>query len=402
MLNDALDLDEALTRVIAHIQAPQRAETVVLADALGRVTAEPVRSVTDLPPFPASAMDGYALQWQPGISTLNLIGSRHAGHPFQGTVGRGECVRIMTGAALPKGCDTVVVQEDCAAQGSAVRIVEASRAGTHIRATGNDMRRGDIAVAAGRRSSAFDIGTMAACGHDKAAVWRKPSVAVFSTGNELQPPGAPLGYGDIYDSNRFAVAALLDRLPIATQNLGVLPDDSAGIASALADAGQVCHLILTSGGVSVGDADLVKSTAESLGELNFWRLKLKPGKPVAFGRIGNALFLGLPGNPVSTIITFLLIAKPALEKLCGMQPAPPLAVGAALTEAIAHKPGREEYQRGVAIGSGDGIQVRTTGEQGSNRMSTFADANCLIRIPKGIGNLRPGMRVDVLPFEGIL
>ena len=198
------------------------------------------------------------------------------------------------------------------------------------------------------------------------------------------------------------MAALLARLPVAVENLGVLTDDAQAVAGALTEASAYCQMIVTSGGVSVGDADLVKSTVDRLGELSFWRLSLKPGKPLAFGSIGNALFLGLPGNPVSTIVTFLMIAKPAIEKLCGMQPCAPVSVEAELTEPITHKPGREEFQRGVATFAGGRVRVRTTGDQGSNRMSTFAGANCLVRIPKSAGNLMPGAHVRVLPFHGLL
>ena len=402
MLADPLDLQEALARVLDRVPAPADIETVALSDAAGRVAAEPILSTTDLPPFPASAMDGYALRWRRGVTRLAIKGASLAGHPFAGSVGEGECVRIMTGAPLPTGCDTVVVQEDCELDGGTIRIREVPKAGANVRATGNDLRLGDAVVATGRRLSPLDIGTLAACGCDLARVWACPRIAVFSTGDELQQPGTTLAVGNIYDSNRFAVTALLARLPVAVQNLGVLADDPETVAGALTGASSDCRLILTSGGVSVGDADVVKSTVQTLGELGFWRLNLKPGKPLAFGRVGEALFLGLPGNPVSTIVTYLLIAKPAVEKLCGMTPSQPVVVAAELTEPIAHKPGREEYQRGVATYAGGEVRVRTTGDQGSNRMSTFADANCLIRIPKSSGSLAPGARVEVLPFAGLL
>ena len=398
----ALDLDEALERIIEQMPSPDATDTVALADALGRVAAQPLGSTTDLPPFPASAMDGYAFQWRPGLTDLPVLGTSLAGHPFAETVAANECVRITTGAPLPNGCDTVIVQEDCVRDGSMVRFLEVPPAGAHVRHTGNDLRRGDIVVHRGRRLSPFDIGTLAACGVDRVPVWKRPRIAVFSTGDELRQPGEALEFGDIYDSNRFAVGALLKRLPVDVENLGVLPDDARIIAEALTEAARNCRLILTSGGVSVGDADLVKSTLESLGDLRFWRLNLKPGKPLAFGQLGDAAFLGLPGNPVSTIVTFLLIAKPAIESLCGLSASQPLSVPAELTQSIAHKPGREEFQRGMLTRSQDGARVTTTGAQGSNRMSTFAEANCLIRIAKASGDLAPGARVEVLPFEGLL
>ena len=397
-----LDLEAALTRVLGEVSPVAGSEAVALGEALGRVASEPLRSRTDLPPFPASAMDGYACRWRPHLASLDVAGESLAGHPFTGPVREGECVRIMTGAPLPAGCDTVILQEDCDRDGTRIRIREAPGRGANVRATGDDVRAGDVVAAAGKRLSPFDIGTLAACGCATAPVRARPRVAVFSTGDELQQPGTALEFGNIYDSNRFAVEALLTRLPVRVDNLGVLRDDAGAVAAALAEAGRNSDLILTSGGVSVGDADHVKHAVEALGELGFWRLNLKPGKPLAFGRIGQALFVGLPGNPVSTIVTYLLIAKPAIEKLCGMPPSQPVTVAAELTEPIRHKPGREEYQRGIATGPEDELRVRTTGAQGSNRMSTFAEANCLIQIPKSKGNLHAGERVGVLPFEGLL
>ena len=400
--SDPLDLDAALARILKGVPAPADMETIPFTQALGRVAAQPIRSTTDLPPFPACAMDGYAFRWRPDIASLAVKGASLAGHPFAGSVGRGGCVRITTGAPLPADCDTVVVQENCERAGDTVQVREATRQGDNVRATGNDLRRGDVVIQPGKRLSPFDIGTLAASGSSVAPVWTRPRVAVFSTGDELQAPGTELAFGNIYDSNRFAVEALLARLPVAVENLGVLADDAHLVAGALREASATCSLILTSGGVSVGDADVVKSTVQALGALSFWRLNLKPGKPLAFGHIGESLFLGLPGNPVSTIVTLLMIAKPAIAQLCGMQPEVPVAVRAELTEPIAHKPGREEFQRGVATYAQGAVRVQTTGDQGSNRMSTFTDANCLIRIPKNCGSLAQGDRVDVLPFEGLL
>ncbi len=398
----ALDLNEALARVIAQMSPPQGFESVALLDAAGRVAAESIDSKTDLPPFPAAAMDGYACQWRPGLASLVLKGASLAGHPFTDSVAADECVRITTGAPVPAGCDTVIVQEDCIRDGGAVRFLEVPQAGANVRPAGSDLRRGDTIVRRGRRLNPFDIGTLAASGYDRVSVWRRPRVAVFSTGDELRQPGETLGFGDIFDANRFAVAAMLKRLPVDIDNLGVLPDDAGIIAEALTAAARDCRLILTSGGVSVGTADLVRNTVEKLGVLRFWRLNLKPGKPLAFGTLGTAALLGLPGNPVSTIVTFLLIAKPAIETLCGLSPAAPVAVAAELTQAIAHKPGREEFQRGLATYAQDGVHVKATGDQGSNRMSTFTEANCLIRVPKQSGDLAPGARVEILPFEGLL
>ena len=401
MLAPPLDLDEALRRILAAVPTPTATELVDLQQALGRVAAEDCRAATDLPPFPASAMDGYAFRWRPDHRALRIVGTSLAGHPHSGAVGEGEAVRITTGAVLPADCDTVAIQEDCTHSGTELRLDQPVRCADNVRPPAQDLSRGDVLAARGRRLNAFDIGALAAAGVAKARVCARPRIAVFSSGDELQQPGAPLRHGRIYDSNRYAVAALLQRLPVEAVNLGVLRDDAAAIAKALAQAANDCRLILTSGGVSVGEADLVKGAVESLGELDFWRLNLKPGKPVAFGRVGHALLLGLPGNPVSSIVTYLLLAKPAVEALCGMAPLPPFSLPCQLTEPIRHRPGREEYQRGFASTAGGRAQVRTTGDQSSNRMSSFAAANCLIRIPKTARDLPPGSTVEVLPFRGL-
>lgn len=397
-----LDLDAALRRILDEVPAPAASEQVDIARALGRVAAEDCLAATDLPPFPASAMDGYAFKWRSDLGGLRIVGASLAGHPFAGAVGKAEAVRITTGAALPADCDTVAVQEECKVADGVLHMQQQVRRADNVRQTAQDLRRGAVLAACGRRLSPFDIGALAAAGVAAASVFARPRIAVFSSGDELQQPGSALAYGNIYDSNRYAIASMLGQLPVETVNLGVLPDAEAAIAKALRQASGDCRMILTSGGVSVGEADLVKSAIESLGRLRFWRLNLKPGKPLAFGRIGDALLLGLPGNPVSSIVTYLLLARPAIEALCGMQPQPPLRVRCELTEAVRHKPGREEYQRGVLSTRDGRARVATTGDQSSNRMSTFAAANCLIRIPKTAGDLAPGSVVEALPFWGLL
>lgn len=397
-----LDLDAALRRILDEVPAPAASERVDIAQALGRVAAEDCLAATNLPPFPASAMDGYAFKWRSDLGGLRIVGASLAGHPFAGAVGKAEAVRITTGAALPADCDTVAVQENCRVADGVLHMQQQVRRADNVRQTAQDLRCGAVLAARGRRLSPFDVGALAAAGVAAASVFARPRVAVFSSGDELQQPGSALAYGNIYDSNRYAVASLLGQLPVETVNLGVLPDAEAAIAKALRQASGDCRMILTSGGVSVGEADLVKSAVESLGRLRFWRLNLKPGKPLAFGRIGDALLLGLPGNPVSSIVTYLLLAKPAIQALCGMQPQPPLRVRCELTEAVRHKPGREEYQRGVLSTRDGRARVATTGDQSSNRMSTFAAANCLIRIPKTAGDLAPGSVVEALPFWGLL
>ncbi len=402
MLSKPLDLDEALDAILQQVRTPDTTEVVRLDQAHRRVTANPLRTPTALPPFAASAMDGYAYLWSANLASLEMIGTSLAGHPFTGPVSHGQCVRIMTGAALPAHTDTVVIQEDCTTDDSHILVATLPEPGANVRAIGHDVQRGQIVLPEGKSLSAFDIGTLAACGIAEVDVHARPRVGVFSTGDELQEPGTTLLHGNIFDSNRHVVVELLADLPLHVDNLGVLPDDPDAIAHALRSAAECSDVLLTSGGVSVGDADHVKNTLDSIGTLDFWRLNLKPGKPLAFGAIGECLFFGLPGNPVSTIVTLLMIAKPAIARLCGIEARPPLTFRCELQDTISHRAGREEYQRGVVSNDQPHPRVSTTGDQSSNRMSTFTDANCLIRIPKECDDLVKGSSVDVLPLYGLI
>lgn len=376
-----------------------------IEEANGRFCAVDVHADTDLPPFASSAMDGYALFAEDGGFTpglLNMPGESLAGHPYTGTLAPGECIRITTGAQVPVGANAVVIQENCSVQDQVVHVHTTVTEGANIRPTGQDIGRGDIVVPGGRSINAFDVSWLAACGITEVAVAEKPRLAVFSTGDELVEPGADLTAGKIFDANRRALLELLKKLPVTITDLGILPDRTERITDALTEAAGTHDVLLTTGGVSVGDADLVKSVIEAIGELDFWRLNLKPGKPLAFGHISGCLFFGLPGNPVSAIVTYLLIVKPAIIRLCGGRRQPPKFYQATLTQPIQHSPGREEYQRGLLDFSTSGLQVSATGDQSSNRLATFSKADCLIRVLQDSGDVASGAQIDVLPFFGFL
>ena len=411
MGTETLDVDLAIEKLGALAQPVAEWEEVELGAALGRVAAEDVAAPIDLPPFDASAMDGYAVRSagldREGAKRLRIVGRSAAGHPFHDSVGAGEAVRIFTGAVLPTGADAVLLQEDArAAQDARVArdAVETSvpiRADQHVRRRGHDVRQGATLFEKGKRLGAFDLAWMAACGIRSLQVRRRIRVAVLSTGDELAAPGEELAPGQIYDSNRLALKSLLQQKAVRVEDLGCIADDPAEIRKALRDASAQVDLIACSGGVSVGDADYVKAVVEEIGSLDFWRVALKPGKPLAVGRIGRALFFGLPGNPVSTIVTYLLFVAPTVDRLSGTSPSPPLALPAVLLDAVRHSKGRREYMRGIMRAEGGKIVVRITGDQGSNRLATFANANCLVVVASDVGDLLPGDATQVIPLPGI-
>ena len=346
-------------------------------------------------------MDGYAFWRETDTDlavTFDCVGDSLAGHPFLGTLAAGECIRITTGAEVPAVANTVVMQENCSRQGQRVRMQTQAQLGNNIRPPGHDIGLGDVIVAPGKQLNAFDISWLAACGLVEIEVTAKPRIAVFSTGDELLEPGGVLSAGKIYDANRRTLLELLKKLPVVVTDLGILPDLHAHIHDALLQASRQHDVLLTTGGVSVGDADFVKAVVDEIGRIDLWRLNLKPGKPLAFGQIGDCLFFGLPGNPVSAIVTYLLIAQPALIELCGGTSARVYGYRALLAQPLEHREGREEYQRGLLDYSAASLQVRISEDQSSNRLASFTKADCLVRIPKNVGNLALGEEVEVLPF----
>ena len=408
--SQALDLEEALTAIRQQLRAPSTYETCELKDAFGRVVATPIHAALSLPPFAASAMDGFAVRQQDIVATadysLRQVGTSLAGHPYTGVVAPGECVRVFTGAAIPSGSDLVVVQENVIEQTvDRITFLPHTSAEHHIRDIGNDVTKGQCLATPGERISPFMLGQLAAAGIGKVDVFPRVRVGIFSSGDELRDPGTPvqdLAYGQIFDANRITLVKLLDDLPVQCIDLGCLPDDPNKIDSALQRAASECDVLITSGGVSVGDADYIVERIRQQGELQFWRLNLKPGKPLAFGRIQSSWILGLPGNPISTIITALLVARPAIAQLAGTALPAPLRINATLKHPIVHSPGRTEYQRGQFEADQTGYTVTHTGDQGSNRLSSFRNANCLIEIDKSRGDVAIGEEILILPLTNLL
>jgi molybdopterin molybdotransferase len=402
-----LTVEQALEAIAHQVHAVTGAERIALRESLDRVLAEPVSAPLDVPPHRNSAMDGYALRVadlpDSGETTLRVTGKSFAGAPFNGTLEAGECVRIMTGAVVPEGADTVVMQEQVQRADDLVTLTAGHRQGQNIRQPGEDLKQGDTVLEPGRLLNAADIGLLASLGIAEISVLRKPRVVFFSTGDELKGIGEALGEGDIYDSNRYTLHALLSRMNVEMIDQGVIPDDPDAVRLAFSDAAQLGDMVITSGGVSVGEADYVKQTLDELGEVGFWKIAMKPGKPLAFGRLGKAWFFGLPGNPVSTMVTFALFVRPALFIMKGGQMEEPLSLRATLETDIRKTPGRKDYQRGILSQAENGkLAVSTTGLQESHVLSSMSKANCFIVLPRESGPVSKGDVVEVIPFMGIL
>ncbi len=384
------------------------AERVHVRAALGRVLAEDVISPLDVPAHDNSAMDGYAVRFadlkQDGEVTLKIAGTAFAGQPFGGSMKAGECVRIMTGGVVPEGADTIVMQEHVKAKDEQVTIGGGHRRGQNLRRAGEDLKAGQPALKRGQPLRPAEIGLIASLGIPEVPVYRRLRVAFFSTGDELRSVGTPLEEGQIYDSNRYTIHGMLTRLNCEVVDMGVVPDDPKLLERAFGEAAAIADVVITSGGVSVGEADFVRDLLNKLGEVVFWKIAMKPGRPLAYGRIGHAHFFGLPGNPVSVMVTFYQFVRDALLALAGRDPVPPLPTfKVPCTSNLKKAPGRTEFQRGILTQDEKGDwSVRVTGEQGSGILRSMAEANCFIILPSAQGSVAAGALVEVQVMEGVI
>jgi len=401
-----LSIDVAAQRMAAAVfSALSPGESVPLLQLAGRVLAESVGSPRDVPPADNSAMDGYALRHDDLASggRLRLVGKALAGQPFGGQIGPGTCVRITTGAELPVGADTVVMQENVDSDGESVRVLSAPALTANVRRAGEDIARGETVLAAGRRLGAVDIGLLASLGISAASVYPRLRVAVIATGDELKTPGSALAPGEIYESNRYVIGTMLSRLGAELIDLGVVPDDPASLRAAFVRASAQADAMIVSGGASVGEADYTHSLLAELGAVNFWRVAIKPGKPFLFGRLGTCMFFGLPGNPVSALVTFHQLVAPVLRKMQGENAPPPLAVTAATTQTIRRNRSRIDLQRGWLWNEpDDSLRVTPDPKQSSAALSSMTRSNCFIWIEPGTASIQVGDPVRVLPFDDLL
>lgn len=436
----ALSADTVNAFLTQLVEPVTQAQDVGVFQALGRVLAADIVSPISVPPHDNSAMDGYAfdgkqLKHDAGFS-LKVIGTALAGKAWIGTVQSGECVKIMTGAVMPPGLDTVVPQEfvttqtqpDAASSSQFITIPAGIvRLGDNRRLRGEDLMQGQPALHKGELLTPAALGLVASLGLNTVPVWRRLRVAYFSTGNEILSLGEPPREGAVYDSNRYTVFGLLTRLGCEVIDLGVVRDEPDALRAAFERAALLADAIITSGGVSVGEADYTKAMMKQLGDVAFWRIAMRPGRPMAVGQIfrdklasipyaisagrsdyqsnatGSAILFGLPGNPVAVMVTFLAFVRPALLKMMGCSASAPPLLKASSAESIRKKPGRTEYQRGIVRMAPDGsLQVTTTGNQGSGVLSSMVQANGLIVLHHSQGNVAEGDVVDVMMFDGMI
>ncbi|MGB5495644.1 MAG: gephyrin-like molybdotransferase Glp [Sedimenticolaceae bacterium] len=400
----AFTVDQAKTAIRGALTPLVGDQQVAIRAALGRVLATDCISPIDVPSHTNSAMDGYALAGsdlpQDGVRDYRVIATALAGQCVTQACAPGQCVRIMTGAPMPPGTDTVVMQEqaerladDC------VRLDARHRTGQNVRQAGEDIRRGTQVFAAGRRLAPADLGVLASLGFAELRVRRRPRVAFFSTGDELRSIGETLGEGEIYDSNRYTLYSMLDELGVEVMDLGVVKDDRQALHSAFVQASAAADVVITSGGVSVGEADYTKEILGGLGEMAFWTIAMKPGRPLTFGRLGDAAFFGLPGNPVAVMLTFQQFVRPALRYLASGHWPTPLVLEARSRVALKKRPGRFEFVRGILAYDGQGrADVRPSGAQGSGILTSMSRANCFILLDEDCAGVVEGELVRVQPF----
>lgn len=402
----ALSVAEARQILLDAVSPVGGWEMVAIRSALGRVLWRDVVAPFDVPAHDNSAMDGFAVRaadLAANENRLDLVGTAYAGSAFSGVVGPGQAVRVMTGAVLPRGADTVVMQEVARVEDGTVILPEVRKPGQNVRRTGEDLAAGRTALLAGRRVGPAELGLLASLGLAEVAVYRRPRIAFFSTGDELASIGRPLAPGEVYDSNRYALFGVLTQLGMEVLDLGVVRDDPAALEQAFAEAAVQADAILTTGGVSVGEADYVREIMSRLGEVRFWRIDIKPGRPMAFGRLYSAWLFGLPGNPVAVLVSFYQIVLDALCKLQGLDPLPIRpSFRVPCDSAIRKLPGRREFPRGLLFQAEGQWRVRLSGNQGSGVLRSVTDANCFICLPEDCGGVGLGDFVEVQPFVGIL
>ncbi|MCO7070831.1 bifunctional molybdopterin-guanine dinucleotide biosynthesis adaptor protein MobB/molybdopterin molybdotransferase MoeA [Vibrio cholerae] len=398
-----LSVEQGREKILSLISPLAETESVAIQECYQRVLAREVSSPINVPAYRNSAMDGYALRSDDlERDSYRVVAEVLAGSHYAKTVELGEVVKIMTGAPMPQGADTVVMREQATQNGDVVSFAGAKiKAGQNVRQAGEDLAQGQAVFHSGQRLLSPEMGMLASLGFAHADVFRSLKVAIFSTGDEVQAPGGDIEPNSIFDSNRFTLTGLLKQFGCQVIDLGIIEDDEAKMMQVLEQAAKQADVVITSGGVSVGDADFIKSALEKLGHIDFWRINMRPGRPLAFGQIAGKPFFGLPGNPVAVMVSFINFVEPALRKMQGEQGWQPLKVNAIALEDLRSRQGRTEFSRGVYAFNAQGqLTVRTTGKQGSGILRSMSEANCLIEIAPAIDTVKVGESVTIIPLQG--
>ncbi|MCC3796029.1 bifunctional molybdopterin-guanine dinucleotide biosynthesis adaptor protein MobB/molybdopterin molybdotransferase MoeA [Vibrio parahaemolyticus] len=398
-----LSVVQGQEKILSLVNTVSEIEACKIENAYGRVLAEHIISPVNVPQYTNSAMDGYAIRSDDvDRDSYQIVAEVMAGHAYDQPLEVGQAVKIMTGAPTPLNGDTVVMREQASQEGDKVTFNGANiKAGQNVRQAGEDLAIGSDVFTAGTRLASPEMGMIASLGFGEANVFRKLKVAVFSTGDEVQAPGTEQKANSIYDSNRFTIMGMLEKLGCEILDFGILEDNEQLMIEALENASAQADVVMTSGGVSVGDADYIKLALDKLGQIDFWRINMRPGRPLAFGQINNKPFFGLPGNPVAVMVSFINFVEPALRKMQGEQGWKPLKVNAIATENLRSRQGRTEFSRGIYELDDTGrLTVRTTGKQGSGILRSMSEANCLIEISPAIDTVKAGESVTIIPLQG--
>ena len=402
----SLPYEIALQKILSTVSRPKKTKRIKLRKSLGRVLAQDIQSTMDVPNHTNSAMDGFAFDGrdldEQGFAELTIVGTAYAGKPYTEAAQAGQAVKIMTGAIMPEGTDTVVMQEyvEMLENPQKIKITKAARAKQNVRNAGEDIRKSETVLSSGTRIGAAELGLIASMGLEKVTVFKKPRVAFFSNGDEVRKVGEPLEHGEVYDSNRHTLYAMFKSMCVKAIDLGVVGDDYDEIKAIIQRGNIKADMVVTSAGASVGEADYIYDIISELGQMSLWKLAIKPGRPLAFGELSKSVFFGLPGNPVSVMLTCVLCVKPSLEKLSGQTVVEPLKVRATTATDLRKRPGRSEYQRATAYRDENGnLLVNAQKYQGSGVLSSMAKGNCFVVLPLESSNIKAGEQVDIILFS---
>ena len=399
---NAMSVEAALENILKSISSIKTSEYVDLKSAYGRILSKNIKSKINVPNYKNSAMDGYAVNvsdFNEKNKTYDCIGESFAGNPFLKPVKKNQAIKVMTGGMVPSGCNAVVMKELITQKGRIITTKSKIIKDQNIRFPGEDIKKNEIVLKAGKEIDEIDIGILASLGIDRVSVKKRPIIGFVSTGDELVSIKKTIKVSQVYDSNRYLLHGLLKKYPVEIKDYGVVKDKIKSIEKKFLEASLNCDVLITTGGVSVGDADYVKEVLEKLGKVNFWKIAVKPGRPLAYGKIKKCIFFGLPGNPVSVVVTFNLFVNAALNKLMGKGQDHTLSLEAELLTSVKKRKGRKEYKRGVLISKKNKLYVRKSGLQGSNILSSVKDANCYIELGENMREVPKGAKVKVLPFK---